>query len=124
MDNDFSMFPLVALEEGLARVANKKSLYARLLNVFSADPKDKPLLEAFENRDLDAAYAAAHTIKGMAANLSLARLVKYTEMLESLFKQGKDAGDISVFDRVKSEDFTRIVQDTVDEIAVILPTLT
>ena len=61
-------------EEGKKRVMNNAKLYARLLTKFKADTNLNDLLACVGAQDWEKAQAAAHTIKGIAANLSLTEL--------------------------------------------------
>ncbi|MCL2703524.1 MAG: Hpt domain-containing protein [Defluviitaleaceae bacterium] len=121
--DDFNQFPIISLDEGLARVGNRKPLFARLLGTFMTNPRDDELLKAFESGDIEAAVMTLHTIKGVAANLSLTRLKKYAEALEIMFKKARDENDTGVFGRVAAEDAIRMIRETVNEAAGIIDTL-
>ena len=120
--DDFSQYPIINIDDGLARVANKKALYARLLGTFINNPRENEIMGAVENKDLEAAVMAAHTVKGVAANLSLSRLQKYTEHLEHMFKDAKDAGDASVFEQVDTAAISAVFSETVTEVAGVVET--
>ena len=119
----FIQHRIVTVEDALARMANRKPLYARLLGNFLADPRENELIAAIEGRDLDAAVMAAHTVKGMASNLSLTRLHKCAEALEGMFKQAKTDGDSGVFDSACAAEVRQVFRDTVDAVAAVIPTL-
>ena len=61
----------VDVEDGLGRVLGNEQLYERLLGIFAQDTSYDELARAMERGDDDAARAAAHTLKGAAANLSM-----------------------------------------------------
>ena len=67
-------------EEGIKRVMNNGKLYAKLLTKFKTDTKLDDLVAFAGAQDWEKAQAAAHTIKGIAANLSLTEL--YNQCLE------------------------------------------
>jgi len=72
--------------DGIKRVMNNAKLYVKLLTKFRNDTKLDDLETALAAGDMEKAQAAAHTIKGVAANLSLAELFKQTLELESQIK--------------------------------------
>jgi len=74
--------------EGVKRVMNNGKLYAKLLLKFKDDKNLAELGEALAAGDLTKAQASAHTIKGLAANLSLIELFKQSLELETQIKAG------------------------------------
>jgi HPt (histidine-containing phosphotransfer) domain-containing protein len=77
----------INFEEGLKRVMNNTKLYVRLLTKFRADTRLDELSAQLEAGDYEKAQAAAHTIKGVAANLSLTELFERIRDLESRIKE-------------------------------------
>ena len=73
-------------EEGKKRVMNNGKLYAKLLTKFKTDTKLDGLLSSIDSEDWDAAQGAAHTIKGLAANLSLTELFNQSLEIETQLK--------------------------------------
>ena len=73
-------------EEGKKRLMNNAKLYAKLLTKFKADAKLDALVNSVENEDWDDAKAVAHTIKGLAANLSLTELFNQFVDIETQIK--------------------------------------
>ena len=76
----------VDLAEGKKRVMNNIKLHIRLLTKFRNDTKLDDLETALAEGDLEKAQAAAHTIKGVAANLSLTELFKQCLEIETQIK--------------------------------------
>jgi HPt (histidine-containing phosphotransfer) domain-containing protein len=76
----------IELAEGLNRVMGNTKLYVKLLNKFKADPNLEALLAAVEGADYEKAQGFAHTIKGIAANLSLTELYKQSVEFEAQIK--------------------------------------
>ena len=72
--------------DGLKRVVNNEKLYVKLLGKFKNDTKLDDLEAALAAGDMEKAQGAAHTVKGVAANLSLAELFKQTLELETQIK--------------------------------------
>jgi len=85
--------------DGLKRVVNNKKLYVKLLAKFK-DNKLDDLEAAVAANDMEKARNAAHTIKGVAANLSLTELYKQSLALETQIKGG--AADPAQLDTVKT----------------------
>jgi HPt (histidine-containing phosphotransfer) domain-containing protein len=79
----------VNVEEGLKRLMNNTGLYAKLLNKFKEDTRLSELEAALKANDIEKAKAAAHTLKGLAANLSLIELHKQSIEIESQIKAGQ-----------------------------------
>jgi HPt (histidine-containing phosphotransfer) domain-containing protein len=73
-------------QEGLGRVLNNAKLYVKLLNKFKTDMNCDKLQETLQGRDYEKAQAQAHTIKGVAANLSFPELFKQSLELETQIK--------------------------------------
>lgn len=77
--------------EGTARMMGNEVFYLRLLQRFPSDNNYALLRQALQNRDLDAAWKAAHTLKGLTGNLSIAVLfTPLTEIMETLRKKDMD----------------------------------
>jgi HPt (histidine-containing phosphotransfer) domain-containing protein len=73
-------------EEGIKRVVNNGKLYAKLLAKFRTDTNLNDLVTFVEGQDWEKARAAAHAIKGIAANLSLTELYHQSLDLEAQIK--------------------------------------
>ena len=77
---------LIDMEEGLSRVLGNKTLYIKLLVKFKAEPYLNNLTDALDSGDYENAQAAAHTVKGVAANLSLKALHLQAQEIEAQIK--------------------------------------
>ena len=73
-------------EEGKKRVMNNGKLYARLLTKFKTDTSLDDLVAFAEAQEWEKAQGAAHTIKGIAANLSLIELFNQSLEVETQIK--------------------------------------
>jgi len=73
-------------EEGKKRVMNNGKLYAKLLNKFKTDTNLNDLVAFAGAQDWEKAQGAAHTIKGIAANLSLTELFNQSLDVETQIK--------------------------------------
>jgi HPt (histidine-containing phosphotransfer) domain-containing protein len=76
----------INFDEGVGRVMNNAKLYARLLGKFKADTNLAALSAHLEAGDLEKAQVSAHTLKGLAANLSLTEVFERTLELETQIK--------------------------------------
>ena len=73
------------ITEGLQRCMNNESFYFRLVKMIPGDPNFQKLNDAMEDGDLDAAFAAAHALKGTLGNLALTPIYQpVTELTEIL----------------------------------------
>jgi HPt (histidine-containing phosphotransfer) domain-containing protein len=73
-------------EEGMKRVMNNSKLYTKLLGKFKADTNLNDLINFVGAQDWEKAQGAAHTVKGIAANLSLTELFKQSLDVETQIK--------------------------------------
>jgi HPt (histidine-containing phosphotransfer) domain-containing protein len=72
--------------EGVKRVMNNGKFYAKLLTKFKTDTNLDSLNALVGAQDWEKAQAAAHTIKGLAANLSLTELFNRSLDVETQVK--------------------------------------
>jgi len=74
-------------DEGVARCVNSVDFYLSLVGRVVDDKGFEDLKTALEANDLDAAFQAAHGLKGILGNLSLTpvydKVVEITELLRS-----------------------------------------
>jgi len=73
-------------EEGKKRVMNNGKLYAKLLTKFKSDTNLSDLAAFAGSQDWDKAQGSAHTLKGIAANLSLTELFNQSLDVETQLK--------------------------------------
>lgn len=79
------------VDEGLARCVNSEALYLKLAAKVPGDANFDKLKSAVEAGDLDAGFEAAHTIKGVAANLSLTPILDPVAEITELLRTRSDA---------------------------------
>lgn len=65
------------------------ALVKRFLPMFLNDPSFGELTEALEKCDVQTAFRAAHTLKGVSANLSLSRLSALSSEITELLRAEK-----------------------------------
>ena len=72
--------------EGKKRLMNNVKLYTKLLAKFKTDTNLEDLTAFVEAQDWEKAQSAAHTVKGIAANLSLTELFNQSLDVETQLK--------------------------------------
>lgn len=81
----------IDVDDALARLMQNEGLLMRLLRAFLQDANFAQLQEALAKGDVSSAFAAAHTLKGVAGNLSMKDLfARVSEVVECL--RGGDIG--------------------------------
>ena len=99
----------INVAEGTKRVMNNAKFYIKLITKFKADTNLDELEGALEAGDLEKAQGAAHTIKGLSANLSLTELNKQSLELETQIKaKAVDPNQITVLKNVFALTLTEI----------------
>jgi HPt (histidine-containing phosphotransfer) domain-containing protein len=76
----------IDVADGVKRVMNNMKLYVKLLTKFRDDTKLDDLEGALAAGEMEKAQGAAHTLKGIAGNLSFAELYKQSLELETQIK--------------------------------------
>ena len=90
----------VDFTDGIKRVMNNAKLYVKLLTKFRDGTKLDEMEAAILAGDLEKAQAEAHTIKGVASNLSLSELAKQSLEIENHIKAG--TVDIAMMETMKT----------------------
>lgn len=104
-------------DKGVARFAGKADLYVNFLRKFPKDDTFAQLSAAMDAGDMTAAFAAAHTLKGVTGNLSLDGLYQSVlPLVEALRGAGNMELAASLFPPVKTEyehtmDFLRTLPE-------------
>ena len=88
----------------MSRFMGKETLYMKILGMMFQDENLKKLGTAIEENDLDAAFEAAHTLKGVAGNLGL------TPFYDSVCRIVEP-----IRNREEREDYARMYQEIQDE---------
>ncbi len=91
----------IDFDEGVGRVMNNAKLYVKLLAKFKSDTNMEGLRAALAAGDMETAQTYAHTVKGIAANLSLMELFKQMLELENQIKaRAVDSGQVEMVKNV------------------------
>ncbi|MDR0434037.1 MAG: Hpt domain-containing protein [Gracilibacteraceae bacterium] len=85
------MAELINTDAGLRRLRGNKKLYCRMLRMFLAGGECDQLDAALQAADAAAAAEAAHTVKGVAGNLSLDALFETSTALMNELRAGAAA---------------------------------
>jgi HPt (histidine-containing phosphotransfer) domain-containing protein len=101
--------------KALARIRGNAKLFALLLSTFLKDTpaQIEQLRKEIESGDRVAAARTVHTIKGVAANLSMMKLYELSPALEALLKTDSDTA--SAF-----KSYTAVYEKTVQAVNVFL----
>ena len=83
----------VDVKDALSRIGGSMELYKRLLKQFVGGNHIDPLEEALNAGAMTEASSLIHTLKGVAANLSLIKLSLTAGELEQKVKNGLDPSD-------------------------------
>ncbi|MDR2786385.1 MAG: Hpt domain-containing protein [Treponema sp.] len=95
--------------DGIKRVMNNTKLYVRLLTKFKNENNLNDLNSFLGAGDLEKAQAAAHTIKGIAANLSLTALFQQSLEIETQIKnKAVDQGTVDSLNGIFAETLAEV----------------
>lgn len=78
----------VSATEGIARFNGDKELYEETLKKFPNDDNYSKMCDAIEADDVTAAFRAAHSLKGVAGNLSMNRLFEDIVPMVEILRAG------------------------------------
>lgn len=78
------------VDEGMARCMGNEALYLRLVTTIPAEANFDKLASSIEARDLDAAFDAAHALKGVTGNLALTPLYQAVFEITELLRAKTD----------------------------------
>lgn len=75
----------IHVDEAIERMLGHEDFYLQLLKKFTSDKNYNKLQQALRNSDFDAAFQAAHTLKGLSGDLSITVLfIPLTEITNAL----------------------------------------
>ena len=76
--------------EGVSRCINNEAFYLRMVSKAMADTNYDKLEKAIHAGDMNAAFEAAHALKGVLGNLSLTPILKPVEEITELLRSRAD----------------------------------
>ncbi len=101
--SEFYSFLGESLDEVLERLRMEERV-VKYLGLFLSDPSFNELKEAFASKDAKAAFRAAHTLKGVAANLGLNTLSSSSSALTEDLRPGDfTANSQTLLEKVESD---------------------
>ena len=95
------------VDEGLTRCMNNEGFYVMLVKKVTADNKRSLLEQQVAQKDYDAAFETAHTLKGMYANLSLTPLSQPIGQMTELLRSRTDTDYSALLNEAKTQ-FTKL----------------
>ncbi|MDR0495010.1 MAG: Hpt domain-containing protein [Treponema sp.] len=103
----------IDMPDGVKRVMGNEKLYVRLLTKFRDGTNLSEIEAAFAEGNMEKAQNATHTVKGVAANLSLSELFKQCLALESQIKA-------RVLDTARMETVKTVFAATISEVNKVI----
>lgn len=97
------------VETTLTRFMDNEELYVRSLKKFLEDPSYQKLLQAMETEDYDEIHKAAHTLKGVTANLGLKSICDVATTIVTKIRSSQFAG-LSDDMKLLSENYEKICE--------------
>ncbi len=98
-------------EKGIARCMGNEAFYLRMVGMLKGEPNAAKLASSVEAGDLDGAFEAAHTLKGVLANLELTpALTPVAEITEHLrAREAMDYGPLTAQIGAEMDALQRII---------------
>ena len=87
-------------QDALGRCMNNEAFYLRLVRMALADPAFDALASAIEKNDRQAAFHAAHSLKGILGNLALTPIYQPASELTELLRSGGEADGRAYLERI------------------------
>ena len=105
---------VIDFEDAMDRFGEDEALFRRLAGKFTSNTHLAELKKALSDNDLDAAYRAAHSLKGVAGNLSFAKLYHIACIVSKALETG---------DRTIADEWMSPLEDAYVEVMNALPKL-
>ena len=77
-------------DEGVSRCVNNEAFYLRLVGLAAKDPNFGKLEAAIRAGDLNAAFEAAHALKGSTGNLAMTPILEPVKEITELLRARSD----------------------------------
>lgn len=88
MNRDYLISLGIDYDDGLKRFVGNKDLYEKFLLSFKDDTSYSDLIKALKKENASDAFQAAHTLKGLAGNLSMTSLYQAVSTLVEELRAG------------------------------------
>lgn len=92
-------------EEGVRRFCGAEDLYCKFLKKFLEDTTFDALRQAMQEEDYEAAFQAAHTLKGLSGNLSLTPLYEASKEIVEMLREGANISGANAYLPVVEQRF-------------------
>jgi hypothetical protein len=89
------------VDEGLGRCMGKEAIYLRLVGKMQADKGFDALVDALERNNLDAAFDAAHGLKGSSGNLALTPIFEPMCQITELLRNRTQTDYAPLMDQIR-----------------------
>jgi len=103
----------IDIDDALKRIGGNEGLYKKLLSRFVDGNYLDTLCNAIQSGDMEESARAAHTLKGVSANLSLVKIQSASIELEHAIKESRDYPE-------KLEELKQVFSITMEQIADIM----
>lgn len=90
------------VEGTLSRFAGNEAIYLKFLLKFKADPNFNALKESLDGNNIEEAFKAAHTLKGVSINLGLMPIYESASAMSELLR-GKTSPSETDIEQVKEQ---------------------
>lgn len=90
-------------DEGMSRCFGNADFYLRLVKSVTAEQGFDTLRDAVENKDLDAAFEAAHALKGVLGNLSLTPIYEPVCEITELLRAKTDTDYTALINQITEQ---------------------
>ena len=90
----------IQADEALERLMGSEALLERFLKKFLQDKSYEELVSAIEGQELERAFRAAHTLKGVCGNLSFTALYQLLTRQVALFRAEDWAGACALMPQI------------------------
>ena len=98
------------VDEGLGRCMNNEGFYLRLVESLKGEKGFESLQAAIDAGDLDAAFEAAHALKGVLGNLAITPLFEPMSEITELLRAKEEADYATLVDAImrKRDEFAAL----------------
>lgn len=93
----------------MARFMNNETMYMKFLNMLFKDDNLDKLSEAIKNNDLNSAFEAAHTLKGVVANMGLTPMYDAVNTIVEPLRVRKENPEYPVMLEKIQNEYVRVI---------------
>lgn len=91
-------------ESGVKRLTGNTEMYERFLQMFVEDDSFKNLDDAMHSHNYQEAFLQAHTLKGVAGNLSMEKFYQNIILFVEMLRNSADIpGAVKIYPEIKKE---------------------